>query len=128
MNRPRYQHRMRAYRRREGRWIFGVCGGLADFFELPAWAIRAMFVVVASCSAGAVFAVYIILAMVMKPAPYRPFRGFAEEEFYASYQSSRPETLARAEKAFRGLEKRLQHLESIVTRPGFEHEDELRRL
>ena len=70
----------------------------------------------------------ITLAIFMRPAPRDPFRSFEEEEVAHSYQTSRGDTLDRVERTFRNLDKRLQNVESIVTRPGYEHEDEFRRL
>lgn len=35
-------------RRREGRWIAGVCAGVADRFGWPVWAVRLSWAVVAA--------------------------------------------------------------------------------
>jgi phage shock protein C len=107
--------------------IFGVCGGLADHLELPAWAVRVGFLILASINQAFIL-LYLALAIFMRPAPREPFRSFAEEEVTHSYQTSRGDTLDRVERTFRNLDKRLQNVETIVTRPGFEHEDEFRRL
>lgn len=122
-----YRHRFRPYRRRHGRMIFGVCGGLADHLELPAWAVRVGFIILA-CANQAFILLYLALAIFMRPAPRDPYRSFAEEEVAHSYSTSRGDTLDRVERTFRNLDKRLQNVETIVTRPGFEHEDEFRRL
>ncbi|UCE02231.1 MAG: PspC domain-containing protein [Candidatus Latescibacterota bacterium] len=125
-----YRRKFRAYRRRRGSVIFGVCGGLADHFDLPAWSIRALFILFVVATGGLAFpvALYLLLALWMKPEPREPFHNFNEEEVYNSYVTSRPETVEKLERSFSRLDKRLQRLESIVTNPSFECDEELRRL
>jgi phage shock protein C len=107
--------------------IFGVCGGLADHLDLPAWAVRIGFILLAGFNQAFIL-LYLGLAIFMKSAPREPFRSFEDEEVYNSYQTSRGDTLDRVERTFRNIEKRLQNVESVVTRPGYEHEDEFRKL
>lgn len=127
MNYSGYRQKFRLYRRRHGRLLFGVCGGIADSFELPVWAVRVTFIILALVN-SLFIALYVLLAFLMKPAPTAPYRDFAEEEFFNSYETSRPETLAKMERSFRSLDKRLQNLETVVTSPGFKYEKEFRDL
>ena len=120
MRTGRYQRKMGIYRRREKRMVLGVCGGLADAFELPAWIVRVLFL--------AFILLYLLLAFLMKPAPRAPFQSFDEEEVFHSYATSRAETLDKIDRLFKRLNKRVQNLETIVTRPHFEREDEFRKL
>lgn len=122
-----YQKKMGIYRRREGRMVLGVCGGLADAFELPAWIVRVLFLVLVLAN-NAFILLYLLLAFLMKPAPRAPFQSFDEEEVFHSYATSRAETLEKIERLFKRLNKRVQNLETIVTRPHFDHEDEFRKL
>jgi len=122
-----YRNSFRPYRRRRGRLIFGVCGGLADHLDLPAWAVRVGFILLAGFNQAFIL-LYLALALFMKSAPSEPFHNFQDEEVYNSYQTSRGDTLDRVERTFRNIEKRLQNVESVVTRPGYEHEDEFRNL
>jgi phage shock protein C len=51
------------------RYLLGVCGGIADFFNINHWIIRILFVVVSIVSLiipGLI--VYLVLAAVMGPA------------------------------------------------------------
>lgn len=122
-----YRQCFRPYRRRQGRMIFGVCGGIADHLELPAWALRIGFILLASFNQAFIL-LYLALGLFMKAAPRKAFRSFEDEEVYNSYQTSRGNTLDRVERSFENLDKRMQNIETIVTRPGFEHEDEFRSL
>jgi len=49
--------------------IFGVCAGLADFFDMDVTLMRVIFVVLAFVSAGAMVLLYIILAIIL-PVSY----------------------------------------------------------
>ena len=122
-----YRNCFRPYRRRHGRMIFGVCGGLADHLELPAWAVRIGFILLASFNQAFIL-LYLALGLFMRATPREPFQSFADEEVYNSYQTSRGDTLDRVERTFDKIDKRLQNVESVVTRPGYEHEDEFRNL
>jgi len=107
--------------------IFGVCGGIADHLELPAWALRVGFILLASFNQAFIL-LYLVMGLIMKAAPRKPFRNFEDEEVYNSYQTSHGDTLDRVERSFKNLDKRMQNIETIVTRPGYEHEDEFRSL
>jgi phage shock protein C len=48
--------------------IFGVCAGLADYFEIDVTLMRVIFVVLAFATGGAMILLYIILAVVL-PTP-----------------------------------------------------------
>ncbi len=54
----------RLYRPRHGRWIAGVCAGLAQRFNMPAWLVRLLFLL--SCLLpGPQFIVYIAMWVIV---------------------------------------------------------------
>lgn len=61
----------------QDKWIRGVCGGLAQRYDLPSWLVRAAFVLGAAVIPGVslitMIVAYIILAVIM-PAPDEEFR------------------------------------------------------
>jgi phage shock protein C len=59
----------RLYRSRLNRKIFGVCGGLADYFETDVTIVRLLFIVSAFLSAGITILAYLILAVVIPEEP-----------------------------------------------------------
>ena len=122
-----YRQKLGFYRRRHGRMVLGVCGGLADAFELPTWAVRVLFVILVLANSAFIL-LYVLLAFLMKPEPRQPFQDFGEEEVFHSYHTSRADTLAKIERSFERLNQRLQNLETVVTRPNFERDDEFRNL
>lgn len=49
---------------REGK-IFGVCAGMARYFDVDVTLVRLVFVILAFVSGGAVFIAYLVLAMIL---------------------------------------------------------------
>jgi phage shock protein C len=52
------------YRSRTEKKIFGVCGGLADYFDVDVTVIRILFLIALLCVGGGLIA-YLICALVM---------------------------------------------------------------
>ncbi len=128
----RTQHtRNRLYRSREDRVLMGVCGGIAEHFGFSPWGVRIVFLLICLfCNVGIFVPVilYFVLGVTLKESPPRPFVTDEEEDFWNMYQTSRPDALRKVHRRFQSLDKRLQRMESIVTSPGFELEEEYRRL
>ena len=77
------------YRDRDG-IIFGVCRGLADYFEFSVFWTRVIAVLFLLISGlWPAVGLYLIAAFLMKPAPAIPIETMAEQEFYDSYTNSR---------------------------------------
>ncbi|MDB5237606.1 MAG: phage shock protein PspC [Parcubacteria group bacterium] len=58
----------RLYRVTQGRWIFGICNGLAAYFDVNVVAIRIMAVILLLATHGGLILVYIIAAMFIPTA------------------------------------------------------------
>lgn len=56
------------YRSRADRRVAGVCGGLAEYFEIDPLLVRILFVI-ATLAGGPGLLVYIVLALLMPEAP-----------------------------------------------------------
>ena len=127
MTRARHHFRRPQLRRStEDSVLAGVCGGIAEYTELPAWAIRLAFVI-GQIAGFPTFIVYIVLALILKKGPEVP-RDWREAPADSDiHEFTRGEALARAAEAYRALERRLQTLEDLVTKPGFAIDQELRR-
>ena len=103
------------YRSRSG-MFFGVCRGLAEYFDLSVTGIRLLVVILTLFTwVWPMVGGYLLAAVLMKPAPVVPLRSTDEAEFYNSYTNSRSMALARLKRTFDRLDHRLQRLESIVT-------------
>lgn len=56
------------YRSRTNKKLFGVCGGIAEYFEIDATVIRLLWVLAVVCAGVGILA-YLIAALVMPVAP-----------------------------------------------------------
>lgn len=123
-NRP---YRRRLYRSREDSVIAGVCGGIAEYFDLPSWGVR-LAVVLISLTPVPVFIPYVIMALILKKNPEQRYAKYEDEQFWDVYELSRPDALRKVHDSYQALDRRLQRMESIVTSPAFELHDQLRNL
>ncbi len=114
------------YRARDGVFL-GVCKGLAQYFDFSVFWVRVLavvaFVFTGLWPAGLL---YLIMGLIMKPAPVVRPRDEAEEEFYHSYADSRTMALNRLKRTFDNLERRLRRLEDAVTSRDFRWEQRAR--
>jgi phage shock protein C len=56
------------YRSRKDRWLAGICGGIAHYFELDPTIIRVLFVLLSVFAGGGILA-YIILWLIIPEEP-----------------------------------------------------------
>jgi phage shock protein C len=113
------------YRSRNG-VIFGVCRGLAEHFDFSVFWARAIAVVFLLVSGfWPAIGLYLIAALLMKPAPVVAIENEAEQEFYNSYANSRHLAARRLKRRFENLERRIRRMEHMVTTREFEWEEKL---
>ena len=113
------------YRSRNGA-IFGVCRGLAEHFDFSVFWARAIAVIFLLFSGlWPAIGLYLIAALLMKPAPAIPINNEAEQEFYDSYTSSRHLAALRIKKRYENLENRIRRMEHIVTTRAFDWDEKL---
>ena len=72
-----------------------------------------------------VVGLYLIAALLMKPAPVVPLSTADEQEFYDSYANSRHLAVVRLKRRYRNLERRLQRMEHTVTSREFDWNEKL---
>jgi phage shock protein C len=120
--------RKRLYRGRNGR-IFGVCEGFANYFDLNVSALRLLAILLiwfTGIFPGLL--IYLVLAMVLKPAPDSMPASDEEADFWNLCHSHPDLAMDRIRRRRADLDRRLQRLESIVTSPRFDLEREFRNL
>lgn len=67
------------YKSRKDKMIFGVCGGLAEYFGVDSTVIRLVVAIAAICSFSVLFWVYLICAIIMQFNPAEITTGFDEQ-------------------------------------------------
>ncbi|MCE5228381.1 PspC domain-containing protein [bacterium] len=118
------------YRSRRDRVIAGVCGGIAEYYDFSPWGMRLLFIAVAMIpivTFPVMLILYIALALTLKVAPETSILSGDYKQPDGEPMTSRAEELRRIHQRYQLLEERLQRMESIVTSPGFEFDDELRK-
>jgi phage shock protein C len=110
------------YRSRNG-IIFGVCRGIAEYFDFSVFWTRIITVVLLFITGlWPLVGIYIIAALLMKPEPVIPIKTEAEREFYDSYTHSRHGAAQRLKRRYQNLERRIRRMEHVVTTPEFNWE------
>ncbi len=103
------------YRSRRG-CILGVCRGLAEYMNISVFWTRVI-ALVALLFTGfwPTLGLYFLAALLMKTEPVVHPVTEEEDEFYNSYSSSRRMAIRRLKRTFDSLDRRIQHIEDIVT-------------
>jgi phage shock protein C len=110
------------YRSRQG-VVFGVCRGLAEYFDFSVfWARAIALILLFVTGLWPVAGLYILAALLMKPEPVIPIENEAEQEFYNSYTHSRHGATQRLKRRYESLERRIRRMEHIVTTPEYNWE------
>ena len=113
------------YRSRKG-LLFGVCRGFADYFNFSVFWVRAIAVILLIFTGfWPVGALYLVAALLMKPAPAIPIQTDDQQEFYDSYTNSKERATSRLKKKYDQLKRRIQRLEDIVTSPEYHWEERM---
>ncbi len=103
------------YRSRRG-IIFGVCRGLAEYFDISVTGARIItFIAFLFGGFWPVGVVYIVAALIMKVEPVLPLTSADDAEFYNSYAHSSTMGIQRLKRTFDNLDRRIRRMEDIVT-------------
>jgi phage shock protein PspC (stress-responsive transcriptional regulator) len=66
------------YRSNDNRWLAGVCGGIAEYFDLDPTLIRVLFILFGFVVGGGLV-IYLILWLIMPQAPEDGVQEVVEE-------------------------------------------------
>jgi phage shock protein C len=130
MSRPRRKF----YLDKQNGKIFGVCAGMADYFDWDVTVVRVLWVAGAFFTSGSLIIVYLVAAWMIDNKP----TGSRYEEMRTSVDDARREAEYRrpasawrftdVKTRFDRVEDRLRTLENVVTSREFQMDRELRGL
>ena len=107
------------YRSRDGA-IFGVCRGIAEYFDFSVgWTRTIVVILLLVTGLWPITGLYLLAALIMKPEPVIPIQSEEEREFYDSYTASRHRAAQRLRRRYKNLERRIQRMEHVVTSREF---------
>lgn len=116
-------NRQRGLYRSKNRIIGGVCGGIAEYFDFSAGWIRFGLVLLAFTTGfWPVLIFYLIMSLIMKPAPECPINSEEEREFYDTYANSPGNAAQRLKHRFDQLDRRIRRMEDAVTNRAYQWE------
>lgn len=93
------------YRSKTDRIIFGVCGGLGEYFEIDSLVIRLLFLLL-TITGGAGIILYIVMAIII------PVEGRKEKEKKEKAEDGVKEVEEKAEELVDGIKHRKWHAET----------------
>ncbi len=108
------------YRSRNG-FIFGVCRGLADYFDFSVFWIRAIAVILFIFTGfWPVVGIYLLAALLMKSAPVKDGgTGWLPKSGHR-YRCAGNDAAERLKRKWKHLEKRIRRMEDKVTSREFD--------
>lgn len=102
------------YRSRHGR-ILGVCRGIADYFGVRPIMVRFIFFMAMIFSGfWPAVGLYLLAALLMKPAPVLDPQDHGESSFYDAYAKSPSNAMSALKERFERLERRIRRLEDAA--------------
>ena len=117
--------RTELYRSRNGA-SFGVCRGVAEYFDFSVFWARAIAIIFLLVSGfWPAIGLYLIATLLIKPGPVVPLKSEAEQEFYDSYTHSRHMAARRLKRRYESLERRIRRMEHMVTAREFDWDNKL---
>lgn len=105
----------RLYRSRNG-VVFGVCRGVADYFDFSVFWIRAIVIGVFICTGfWPIIGIYILAALLLKVEPAIENGGNPRDTDDRDFPASRHAPAERLKRKWRDLEKRIRRMEDNIT-------------
>jgi phage shock protein C len=118
----------RLYRSRRNRVFMGVCGGIAEYFDLNPTGVRLLYCLLTSLTMGFFgLVLYIALGLTLREPPDDEEEG-DNTHSGGRRGGSRGGMLREANRRFEQLDHRLQRMESIVTDPRYDMEKQFHDL
>jgi len=115
----------RLFRSRD-RVVMGVCKGISDYFQVPVFWVRTIFVLALFGSGlWPVIVIYIVASFLMKPTPIKPLEADGEKDFSDTSINSRTTTISTLKSRFDSLERRIRGMEDSVTASEFEWDQKM---
>lgn len=131
----RRRTRRRLYRSTSQRWLFGVCGGVAEYYGIEVLIVRLIVVGGLLFLTTPTLITYIVAAFIMKKEPSgelpseRPIRVAARDpQARDPQEGSAGRQLREVRSSFERVEQRLRRIEGHVTSDSYELHRELEKM
>lgn len=112
-------HPNRLYRNPADGYVFGVAAGIADYFGIDGWIVRALLIVGVFVAGPPLIIGYVILALVLSRKPETLYKDESEEKFWRDVRVDPQRSFSALRHRFRELEQRLRSMEAFVTSDAY---------
>lgn len=109
----------RLYRDPKNGVLFGVCAGIAGYFGLNPWVIRALSIMGLVMFTPPTVIAYVLMALLLPRAPAKLYRNPEEERFWSRVRVDPAQSFSELRHRFRELEQRLRSMESYITSESY---------
>ena len=104
-----------------GGFIFGVCRGIADYFDFSVFWVRSIPVILVILTGlWPVIGLYILAALLMKSEPGMHFRTESKNAFDSRHADIKYDTADWLKRKWQNLEKRIRRMEDKITSREFD--------
>ena len=117
----------RLYCDQQNKRIFGVCAGIAEYFDFNVTIVRLLTVIGVIVFSVPVIAGYLALALILDKKPERLYQDSEHEKFWRHLRTSPSSTMTEVRHKCLQLENRLQRLESYVTSTEYQFDKDLNK-
>ena len=109
----------RLYRDPDNGYLFGVAAGIAEYFGIEGWIVRALMILGLFMFAPPILFGYLMLAIILRRKPEQLYRDSSEERFWRDVRVDPSSSFSRLRHRFRELEHRLRNMEAYVTSDAY---------
>lgn len=117
---PSHQNPRNLYKDPVNGVIFGVCAGIADYFDLNRSVVRLVAFLGLLLFTPTAFFLYIGAAFILKKKSSTLYDSEEKASFWRKMRRSPRETSTKLRRRFLHLDRRLQQMEAYVTSPRFQ--------
>ncbi len=115
----------RLYRIKDKAILFGICAGIADYFDFNVTMVRIIVFVMLLVFQLPVIITYILARLILKDKPRELQDDVVKDEFYRNVRTQPSDTVANIKHRFSKLEQRLQRMEKRVTSKEYQFDHDL---
>jgi phage shock protein C len=116
----------RFYRSRTRKVLGGICGGIAEKWDIPPWLLRIIFLIVQLFWLPFFFLIYLFAMLLIPLEPEEELGSFQEDIRYGPY--SRKRKIFDLENEFMEIERKIRRLEDYVSSGEYELKEEIKKL
>ena len=126
--RDRRPQQSRLYRDPKNGIILGVCAGIADYFGVERWVVRAVTLVSLLIFTLMTIVAYFLAGVLLPKVPEPLYESSDQQRFWREVRTEPSQSFSALRHRFREMEHRLQTMEALITSREFRLNQEINDL